>query len=155
MTTCAMNGELERMKERLIKYRTDKKGDPVYVYDKNGLLYGYFTNKTMFSEKVNGSVSAIAKAIDEYYTVKGFYVFSSYKGLSIDYKRIINNRRKIASKANVKKLMVSLSDINTGELVTFDSYRDASKWIGKNVSYVSKAIKRGKNTISNYNIILH
>lgn len=162
LNTAKKNGTYEEMCERIKRVsKRDRSGinslvrKDVYVYNMNGDFVSHYITRSSFADKVGSNCSKVSHVIDTGYQVKRHFVFSKYMGekLHPDQYKICDLSKR--GKKNSPKKGISLMEISTGKIIKFNSYREASLFLGRLKYFVSQCIRFKRFIQGDYKIILN
>lgn len=163
LETAKRNGTYDAMCNRMRYYSSiqDKCGanslvrKDAYVYDLSGKYIGYYPTYTLLAKEINSSAAAISKRVNTGMQIKKHFVYNHFKGdILSDTEYTISNLSD-RGRGNVVKKCISLYDKSTEAVVEFETYHDASLFVGRNRGYISKLVRINRLEFDNYKIILN
>lgn len=163
LETAKINGTYDDMCNRMRYYSSiqDKCGvnslvrKDAYVYDLSGKYIAHYPTYTLLAKDINSSAAAISKRVNTGKQIKKHFVYNDFKGESLDNTEYVITNLSERGRGNVVKKGISLYDKFTGAIVDFETYHDASLFVGRNRGYISRLVGINRLEFDNYKIILN
>lgn len=163
LETAKANGTYQAMCDRMRYYSStiDRSGanssirKEIYVYSSEGVFLNNYVTISSFAKEINARIGHLCKRMDSGRHVKGYYTFSKHMGERLSVDQYLVSDLSARSRSNAKKTPVILYDNSTSEELFFETSKDASLFLGKQRSYISKKILRESLYIDNYKIVLN